>query len=216
MMKLTKDDIQFIDRYLEYSDVIHIDIRMEMLDHVASTIEAEIEAGDTRSFYYICKDYMINNKAKLLHNNKQFLKSTDKKLTLHLFKQLIAPQGVLVFLGTFTLLYILGKTFNIDTLLSWIIAFPVIGFIIFALGYFLSLKFLKLKRFSAVERISFVFNTLFYLFHFIWMFSKRMLEAQNAVYIFFIVSLAFALLFALVKVTISMIVSYQTNFKKLI
>ena len=44
-MKLTKENIKFIDTYLENSNIIHIDIRMEMLDHIASVIETKMENG---------------------------------------------------------------------------------------------------------------------------------------------------------------------------
>ena len=33
-MKLTKDDIVFIDTYLKNNDVIYDDIRYEMIDHL--------------------------------------------------------------------------------------------------------------------------------------------------------------------------------------
>ncbi len=71
MLKLNPTEIKFIDTYLENSEVNFADIRMEMVDHVASDIESEINAGDSRSFYDIFKDYMLANKATLLRNNKQ-------------------------------------------------------------------------------------------------------------------------------------------------
>ena len=55
MVQLDKEQIQFIDNYLDNSDVVYADIRMEMVDHVASGIEARIDKGDTRDFYYIFK-----------------------------------------------------------------------------------------------------------------------------------------------------------------
>ena len=80
MAKLDKEQIQSIDDYLDNSDVIYADIRMEMVDHVACGIEARIDKGDTRDFYYIFKDYMVENKARLLNDNRQFLKCADNKL----------------------------------------------------------------------------------------------------------------------------------------
>jgi hypothetical protein len=71
MQKLTKDDIQFIDNYLYNSEVVFTDIRLEMVDHVASEIEFLMNNEDTREFYYVFKDYMVNNKAFLLKSNKK-------------------------------------------------------------------------------------------------------------------------------------------------
>jgi len=34
-MKLTKEEIQFIDTYLVKSEVFYVDVRQEMIDHVA-------------------------------------------------------------------------------------------------------------------------------------------------------------------------------------
>ena len=43
-MKLTLQDIQFIANYLKNSEVIYYDIRMEMLDHVATAVEQKMKA----------------------------------------------------------------------------------------------------------------------------------------------------------------------------
>lgn len=48
MFQLTKDQIQLIDDYLKKNKVKYWDVRMELLDHVASAIEKEVENG--RSF----------------------------------------------------------------------------------------------------------------------------------------------------------------------
>lgn len=38
-MSLSSENIKFIDNYLKNSEVIYYDIRMEMLDHVATSVE---------------------------------------------------------------------------------------------------------------------------------------------------------------------------------
>lgn len=48
MIKLSSENIQFIDTYLKNSDIDFIDIRVEMVDHIASDIEAKINNGDSR------------------------------------------------------------------------------------------------------------------------------------------------------------------------
>ena len=64
MSHLRTEDIQFIDTYLKNSDIIFTDIRIEMVDHIASEIEYLMDSGDTRGFYYTFKDYMVENKKK--------------------------------------------------------------------------------------------------------------------------------------------------------
>ncbi len=63
--KLTAEEIQFIDTYLTNSDIHYDDIRIELVDHVASEIESRMNYGDDRDFYDIFKDYMIANKADM-------------------------------------------------------------------------------------------------------------------------------------------------------
>ena len=49
-MKLTRDQIHFIDTYLKNSEIEFIDVRMEMVDHVASEVEAKM-TSENLDFY---------------------------------------------------------------------------------------------------------------------------------------------------------------------
>ena len=72
MIKITKQQIQFIDNYLQNSEFIFVDVRAEMTDHVASAVEAKMQQQNL-DFYDAFKSYMIENKAALLKlNNKIF------------------------------------------------------------------------------------------------------------------------------------------------
>ena len=68
-MKATKENIQFIDTYLENSDVVYIDIRYEMIDHIATGVEEMMEKNNI-DFYNAFKDYMVVHKKAILKNNK--------------------------------------------------------------------------------------------------------------------------------------------------
>lgn len=71
-MKLTVEQIQFIDKYLQKADVIFVDIRAEMIDHVATAVEEKMQS-EHLEFYDAFKDFMVFNKRELLkRNNKQF------------------------------------------------------------------------------------------------------------------------------------------------
>ena len=129
MAHLDKEQIGFIDHYLENSDIIHVDIRAEMVDHIASGIEESIKAGDEREFYYIFKDYMAMHKARLLDNNKKFLRATDLKILKAIGKVMLSWQGLMVCLGVGTLTYLLQINFDTIAIKYWIIGLPVIGFL---------------------------------------------------------------------------------------
>ena len=57
-MSLSSENIQFIDNYLKNSEVIYYDIRMEMLDHVATAVEHKMQA-ENLDFYDAFKSYMV-------------------------------------------------------------------------------------------------------------------------------------------------------------
>ena len=86
MGKLTLDNIQFIETYLKNSGINFVDVRMEMTDHIASSIETEIEKGDHRDFYYIFKDFMAVNKKSLLKSYDKYYRLIDLKILKRIFK----------------------------------------------------------------------------------------------------------------------------------
>jgi hypothetical protein len=69
-MKLTKENIQFIDTYLKNSNVIYVDIRLEMTDHIATAVEDKMKE-ENLDFYDGFKNYMVENKTTILKNNKE-------------------------------------------------------------------------------------------------------------------------------------------------
>jgi hypothetical protein len=72
-MKLTELKIQSIDTYLKNSEIEFVDVRMEMLDHVASELEYKIER-ERLDFYYASKHFMMVHIKKSQKQNKQFTK----------------------------------------------------------------------------------------------------------------------------------------------
>jgi hypothetical protein len=52
-MKLTKDDIVFIDTYLIKNEVIYRDILQEILNPFALAVEQKIEVGNQNLYYTI-------------------------------------------------------------------------------------------------------------------------------------------------------------------
>ena len=95
-MKLNKEQIHFIDTYLKNSGIEFIDIRMEMLDHIASAVENKMQK-ENLDFYHAYKNYMVIHKKQHLKANKQFIKTTDKKVLIAIGRFFIKPNSLFLF-----------------------------------------------------------------------------------------------------------------------
>jgi hypothetical protein len=99
-MKLTKEQIQFIDTYLIKNEVIYVDIRQEMLDHIALAVEQKMEE-DNQDFFDTFKDFMVQHKKEILRNNKTIRGSywdAVRKFSLFLLKPYMLVFGGVLFL----------------------------------------------------------------------------------------------------------------------
>jgi hypothetical protein len=156
-MKLSQEHIAFIDRYLENSDVIYADIRMEMVDHVASDIEVEMEAGDHRPFYEIFKDYMLSNKRTLLKSNNSFLKAADRKIFKAFVRGALRFESLIVFLLMAVGLHFINEHSSLSVFKSVVFGLPAVLTFGYGIVYLIYIKWKGLERFSMVERLSFPF-----------------------------------------------------------
>ncbi|MDT0558081.1 hypothetical protein RM697_05460 [Ichthyenterobacterium sp. W332] len=217
MASLSAEDIRFIDNYLDNSDVIYQDIRMEMVDHVASAIETQMANGNTRDFYYIFKDYMVKNKARLLDNNKKFLRSADMKIAKLLFSNLLSLHGIVTFALLYFGLWLAYNQLNIEVFKTIISIVPFMVMLIFGLVYFIALKVYKLERFSIIERIAFPFVIIFHLFSFSKNLSRSFyIEVFNILLIIGVISLIITLIMLLFKITVDLAKIYRKRFNKLV
>lgn len=215
MIKLDNEQIQFIDNYLDNSDVVFADIRMEMVDHVASDIEAKIDNGDTRDFYYIFKDYMVENKRKLLDDNRKFLKSADKKILKALLKELPKPMALIIFVLAFLIFYMAFIHLEFKTFRALIFLIPFGTFLGAGLLYTIYSKYYGLARYSVIERLSFPMLLFYHLSSLICNISHRTTEMNKALWVIGIVSFSLTLLFVLIKISLSFAKIYQERFKNL-
>ena len=108
MKKLSPQNIQFIDNYLKKSDIQFIDVRMEMVDHVASEVEAMIEQ-EQLSFYDAFKNYMVRHKRELQKANDKFTRATDKKVLFQVASRCVKPWALTVFIAVFLLLKVVAN-----------------------------------------------------------------------------------------------------------
>lgn len=157
MGSLTKENIQFIDTYLKNSDIIFTDIRVEMVDHIASEIEHLMENGDTRDFYYIFKDYMIANKKGLVKERKEYYKVADKKIFKMLMKKLLSFQSAIIFLTILFGFNLINELISDNEMLKLLKYGPSLIILFTAVIYF---QFItkRNQRYSSMERIGLYFS----------------------------------------------------------
>jgi hypothetical protein len=162
-MKLTTENIQFIDNYLKNSDVVYYDIRMEILDHVATAVEQKMEAEDL-DFYDAFKSYMVVNKKEILKLNKEeglhFIAPLKKFGCF-----IIQPIQILLGLIIFTFIYIFTIKFGLKNTNNYFMGSVLIAYIIFGFWHFLktrSKKFYYIDKNFSILFILYQVGNLFY------------------------------------------------------
>jgi hypothetical protein len=194
-MKLTAQDLQFIDNYLTNSGVFYTDIRMEMLDHVASAVEKKMEAEDL-IFYDAFKDYMVENKKELMKNNREGFSYKDtktfKESALFLFK----PLSLLSLPFVMAVIYFLMHVVDQDAFHNFYLGFILVVALIWGTGiYFYRKLYLKGKRFFVLEQSGILFFFIFQIMNPI-IINQKVLDESNfwlfgLFFYFFLNALAF-------------------------
>lgn len=95
MRKLDQEELEFIDNYLKNSGVEYIDVRLEMLDHVASAVETKMKTEEAE-FYETFKAYMMGNKKELLRQTNTFAKESFTKVVKMIGKNLFHPLSLII------------------------------------------------------------------------------------------------------------------------
>lgn len=175
-MKLSKENIQFIDNYLKNSEVIYYDIRMEMLDHVSSAIEQKMEL-EHLDFYDAFKSYMVVNKKEILKGNKEEglnFKEPLKKFGLFVIKPFQIALALSVFIGVYFSTFYFGLK-NFHKHYFWIV---IISYLVFGFFHFL---LTRKKKFYYIDKN---FSILFLLYQIGNLFYRTMNENLPSAVIF--------------------------------
>lgn len=96
-MKLTKDNIIFIDTYLKNTHISYIDVRMELLDHIAASLEKDMTVHN-RSFYDAFKAYMVQHKKQIERDYEKLRKELQNKSFKVLGRKMLTLPFVILFL----------------------------------------------------------------------------------------------------------------------
>jgi hypothetical protein len=107
-MGLPKEELQFIDTYLENSGVDYIDVRLELTDHIATAIENELEKNNQLTFYEVFKTYMITHKKNLIENSELQKAKLRDKIIMSFLKSFMSLEVLLLIILSIILIKYFG------------------------------------------------------------------------------------------------------------
>lgn len=160
MSTLNKEEIQFIDNYLQKAEVVYFDIRSEMIDHIASGVETKMESRNL-NFYEAFKQYMVANKNELL-KNKGSGSIYSKTVVVAFMKFLVYPSRLMIGL----ILYMFFDLVNVTEFFSENFTIQNLFFVILlvvAFGQMIYFYFVLQQRFFVLERLGGLLVILHYL-----------------------------------------------------
>ncbi len=217
MKRLSKEQIQFIDNYLEHSDVFYADIRMEMIDHVGAAIESEMRQQNTEDFYMVFKDYMVANKSSLIKSNKSFLNNVDKGLFKRLFKLMIKPKAILLFVVLVVFAFAMISKNGHESVVDLFYWFPFASIVPFLILYTITLRIFKISRFSGIERMAFVYMVFFQILNLSRILFRGYFSTETANYVLIsvVISIMVFISMLLLQLTYQILNEYRINYKSI-
>lgn len=156
-MKLSAEEIQFIDLYLQKADVVFVDVRSELTDHIASVVEEKM-ASEELSFYDAFKAYMVVNKKMLVASSRMNF-TNYKNGMISFFKTVIKPINII-----FAVILLFGFRY-LNQLISLEMMSQGIFIMIMTIVFVQTIYtfFIIRKRFQCLENSSFVLLVIYYI-----------------------------------------------------
>lgn len=160
-MKLNAKQIEFIDKFLHRNDVVFVDIKAEMLDHIASAVEEKMELGNS-DFHDTFVSYVNSNRKELFKMNRNiwWFSLSEIKNYLSFFLKPIC-----LFVNVFIVIvyFFFRKS-------EWFILFKenlpfyfLLSFLVIGLMNFVYFSLIKKKRYFFIERSSIVLMILYWI-----------------------------------------------------
>jgi len=160
-MALSKEHIQFIDKFLQRNDVVYVDIRAEMTDHIATAVEERMKHEEV-NFYDAFRVYVTSNKKELFRMNKGIWWFSLQELKIY-FRVLIRPTSLIINV-CLILFFILLR--NHDFYLSFKENLPFYFLVAFLLVSVLNVIYfwiIRRERYFFIERNSIVLMILYWI-----------------------------------------------------
>jgi hypothetical protein len=177
--KLSQEHIAVIDQYLKNSLINYADIRMELVDHVAFEIEQILAQGENRKFNDVFKEYIGQNRLKLIDSNRRSVSELTWELLEKGLSKLCTIPSLIKIIVIACIYYIF-----IDVLgflkTVWVhvgLNFAVILIPCFMYAY--QRRKLRMPRLSSVERIGFILGLLVQLVFLVFHFKSLYTEAYH-------------------------------------
>jgi hypothetical protein len=235
-MKLTKEQITYIDDYLKHHKVKYWDIRIELLDHIVSTVEEKMEQGTSFDDAMIEVHQSFGNSMKMLWNTgveysifvnsdgyKDLIEDKRKSLFknyrrlvkkewISFFKSfnLLIPYVGLVFLFVLLYLNLPSKTFSI-----FAFSIPVLQLVFLLLNLY---KTQSLRK-SAILEVSFsnYSFSIFALYNFINIFNFFDIDKSNiALFLLIITIIQLPFTYVNTKVFEKQMFDFRKEYKKFV
>lgn len=165
-MKLNQNQVQFIDGYLQRNDVIYIDIRAEMIDHIATAVEEKIEIENI-DFHEAFVSYVNSNRKEIFSMNKNSWRSTLSELKNY-FQFFLKPKSLFAVVSIIMLFFMLRETKFYTFMkedLSFYFLLIFLGYSVLSMIYFYGIK---KKRYYFIERTNIVLSILYWINLFIF------------------------------------------------
>ena len=203
MRTLSEENIQFIRNYLKNSDVVFIDVRLEMTDHVASAIEEKLNKNPELEFYDAFKTYMLQHKKELLKSTSKHRWDLDKKALRIIGKNMFNPLILGVFLIGCGVLYITGFSIkNVEIL--WV---PTL---VFSSIYILPLLIYSYLKISFIHHLVALVHWINFIVFRIWFYSNP----ENELLFKSILLITFWFNLSVVKTLLESFRYYKAKFKE--
>jgi len=107
--KLTQEEIKYIDNYLKFLKVDYIDVRVELVDHLASEFENKSEYVLLEDFLRPKKNF-VKSFEKKLHKQKHW--AYQRSLFKGILRYFISPKYMVISVGLLMLLNALTFSFS--------------------------------------------------------------------------------------------------------
>ena len=202
-MKLSNQEIRFIDHYLQKADVIFVDVRLELTDHIASAVEEKMEVEEL-PFYDAFKAYMVVNKKMLLASNRRNFKNF-KNAIISFSKTFIKPQNII-----FAIMLLFGFRYLNQLISLEIMSIGIFSiFFLFVFVQAIYTIFIIKKRYLYLENSSSVLLVIYY----VNLFSNGFgLHAKNFIGNQFSIGITLFLLFAYVGYCLTTIRKFRFKY----
>ena len=208
-MKLTIDQIQYIDTYVEKSGIEWFDLKIELVDHLADAAAQILEDNPKLTFEDAVTKAKIAFGTKgfrplIANRTKQIEKSFYKRVLKYLLSFFSLPKIII----TVALMYVLINLFNVievkegffSSLVGVLFAFTILSFWLSYRRKTIDNK--KHLSLSYMQSVSLFVNMLAQLFSFsLTLFKSSFIEGQGALW--FIVLWVIAFLFCIASEVVS-------------